>query len=269
MESDLVEIQKLTVDNIKAGDNIEIVKSGNNVTIKSTAKGGSDLKIYEGQNINFTYNTSNAIFSDGTSSLDDFILDNTDYRFGLKQANSIDELVVTRNSYYIETVNSSRRIYNYYYNIDGFATSTSKIRFDLSTSSSGTKVYAGNTATDLTEVTPSSSSTYGSIIIDMATDHRHIFKVENEQLGFESLVNLSYQQNDIVEQEDNSKYGYINNLLGKDIVLNDKEYKVSKINIESNGNYANTYGIILNPGSNDTKFITTNDTNRNTFTFKN
>ena len=46
-------------------------------------------------------------------------------------------------------------------------------------------------------------------------------------------------------------------------------FESCKINIESNGNYANTYGIILNPGSNDTKFITTNDTNRNTFTFKN
>lgn len=44
---------KLTVDNIKAGDNIELVKSGNNVTINS--KGGSDLELVEGENIKFTY----------------------------------------------------------------------------------------------------------------------------------------------------------------------------------------------------------------------
>ena len=68
---------------------------------------------------------------------------------------------------------------------------------------------------------------------DVLKRMKHIFKVEDEQLGFESLINLSYQQNDIVEQKDNSKYDYINDLLGKDIVLNDKEYQVSKVDIES------------------------------------
>lgn len=68
---------------------------------------------------------------------------------------------------------------------------------------------------------------------DVLKRMKHIFKVEDEQLGFESLVNLSYQQNEIIEQEDISKYDYINELLGKNIILNDKEYQVSKVDIKS------------------------------------
>lgn len=60
-----------------------------------------------------------------------------------------------------------------------------------------------------------------------------VFHIENEQLGFETLFNLSYQQNEIIEQEDNSKYDFIKDLIGKNIKLNDKEYKVNKLNLDS------------------------------------
>lgn len=63
---------------------------------------------------------------------------------------------------------------------------------------------------------------------------KNIFHIENKQLGFETLFELSYQQNDIVEEEDNSKYDFINDLLGKNIKLSDREYKVSKLKLDTN-----------------------------------
>lgn len=62
---------------------------------------------------------------------------------------------------------------------------------------------------------------------------KKVFHIENEQLGFETLFDLSYQQNEIIEQEDNSKYDFIKDLIGKDIKLNDREYKVNKLNLDS------------------------------------
>ena len=56
---------------------------------------------------------------------------------------------------------------------------------------------------------------------------KKVFQIENEQLGFETLLNLSYQQEEFVEQEDNSKYDFINDLIGKKIILYKREYQVS------------------------------------------
>jgi len=68
---------------------------------------------------------------------------------------------------------------------------------------------------------------------DVVNKMKKIFHIENEQLGFETLFNLSYQQDEIVEKEDNSKYDFIQELIGKNIKLEDREYKVKKINLES------------------------------------
>jgi len=68
---------------------------------------------------------------------------------------------------------------------------------------------------------------------DVLKRMKNIFKVEDEQLGFESLVSLSYQENEIIEKEDNSKYDFIKDLLGKDITLSDREYQVNKVNLET------------------------------------
>lgn len=68
---------------------------------------------------------------------------------------------------------------------------------------------------------------------DVVKKMKKIFHIENEQLGFETLFNLSYQQDDIVEQQDNSKYDFINDLIGKNIKLEDREYQVTKLNLEA------------------------------------
>lgn len=62
---------------------------------------------------------------------------------------------------------------------------------------------------------------------------KKVFQIENEQLGFESLLNLSYQQEEFVEQEDNSKYDFIKDLIGKNINLDNREYQVSKLNLDT------------------------------------
>ena len=62
---------------------------------------------------------------------------------------------------------------------------------------------------------------------------KKVFQIENEQLGFESLLNLSYQQEEVVEQEDNSKYDFIKDLIGKNINLDNREYQVSKLNLDT------------------------------------
>lgn len=68
---------------------------------------------------------------------------------------------------------------------------------------------------------------------DVVKRTKSILGLSNEQLGFETLFNLSYKQNDIVEKEDNSKYDFVKDLIGKKIFLGDREYQVSKLNIES------------------------------------
>lgn len=68
---------------------------------------------------------------------------------------------------------------------------------------------------------------------DVVKKMKKIFSIENEQLGFETLFNLSYQQNEIVNQEDNSKYDFINDLIGKNIKLDDREYRVSKLKLDT------------------------------------
>lgn len=68
---------------------------------------------------------------------------------------------------------------------------------------------------------------------DVVKKMKKIFHIENEQLGFETLFNLSYQQNEIIENEDNSKYNFINDLIGKNIKLDNREYKVSKLNLDT------------------------------------
>ena len=68
---------------------------------------------------------------------------------------------------------------------------------------------------------------------DVVKRTKSILGLTNEQLGFETLFNLSYKQNDIVEKEDNSKYDFVKDLIGKKIFLEDREYQVSKLNIES------------------------------------
>ena len=68
---------------------------------------------------------------------------------------------------------------------------------------------------------------------DVVKRTKSILGLSNEQLGFETLFNLSYKQNDIVEKEDNSKYDFVKDLIGKKIFLEDREYQVSKLNIES------------------------------------
>ena len=57
-------------------------------------------------------------------------------------------------------------------------------------------------------------------------------EIGNQQLGFESLIDLSYKQDEIIEQEDNSQYDFIKDLIGKDITLGGREYKVDKLKIE-------------------------------------
>lgn len=68
---------------------------------------------------------------------------------------------------------------------------------------------------------------------DVVNRTKSILGLTNEQLGFETLFNLSYQQNDIVEKEDNSKYNFINDLIGKKIFLEDREYQVSKLKLDT------------------------------------
>lgn len=68
---------------------------------------------------------------------------------------------------------------------------------------------------------------------DVVKKMKKIFHIENEQLGFETLFDLSYQQNEIIENEDNSKYDFINDLIGKNIKLDDREYKVSKLKLDT------------------------------------
>lgn len=68
---------------------------------------------------------------------------------------------------------------------------------------------------------------------DVVKRTKNILGLTNEQLGFETLFNLSYQQNDIVEREDNSKYDFINDLIGKKIFLEDREYQVSKLKLDT------------------------------------
>ena len=62
---------------------------------------------------------------------------------------------------------------------------------------------------------------------------KRVFQIENEQLGFETLINLSYQQEEVIEPEDNSKYDFIKDLIGKKIYLDNREYRVSKLNLDA------------------------------------
>lgn len=62
---------------------------------------------------------------------------------------------------------------------------------------------------------------------------KKVFQIENEQLGFETLLNLSYQQEEFIEPEYNSKYDFIRDLIGKKIYLDNREYRVSKLNLEA------------------------------------
>lgn len=58
-------------------------------------------------------------------------------------------------------------------------------------------------------------------------------KNENKQLGFETLFELSYQQNDIVEKEDNSKNEFVSGYMKSNTIMqNDKtmEKQAEKIN---------------------------------------
>ena len=68
---------------------------------------------------------------------------------------------------------------------------------------------------------------------DVVKRTKSILGLTNEQLGFETLFNLAYKQNDIVEKEDNSKYDFVKDLIGKKIFLEDREYQVSKLDLES------------------------------------
>ena len=68
---------------------------------------------------------------------------------------------------------------------------------------------------------------------DVVKRTKSILGLSNEQLGFETLFNLAYKQNDIVEKEDNSKYDFVKDLIGKKIFLEDREYQVSKLDLES------------------------------------
>ena len=61
---------------------------------------------------------------------------------------------------------------------------------------------------------------------------KEVLEIGNQQLGFESLIDLSYKQDEIIEQEDNSEYDFIKDLIGKDITLGGREYKVDKLKIE-------------------------------------
>lgn len=67
---------------------------------------------------------------------------------------------------------------------------------------------------------------------DITKRLKQVLEIGNKQLGFESLINLSYKQDEIVEQEDNSKYDFIKDLIGKDITLDGREYKVDTLKIE-------------------------------------
>lgn len=67
---------------------------------------------------------------------------------------------------------------------------------------------------------------------DVTKRLKQVLEIGNQQLGFESLINLSYKQDEIIEQEDNSQYDFIKDLIGKDITLGGREYKVDKLKIE-------------------------------------
>lgn len=61
---------------------------------------------------------------------------------------------------------------------------------------------------------------------------KKVFQIENEQLGFETLLNLSYQQEEFIDSEDNSKYDFIKDLVGKNIFIEDIECQIKSIDIE-------------------------------------
>ena len=61
---------------------------------------------------------------------------------------------------------------------------------------------------------------------------KNVFQIENEQLGFETLLNLSYQQEEFIDSEDNSKYDFIKDLVGKNIFIEDIECQIKSIDIE-------------------------------------
>lgn len=69
--------------------------------------------------------------------------------------------------------------------------------------------------------------------IEVVKRMQKIFNTQNQQLGFETLFNLSYQQDEIIEEKDNSKYEFINDLIEQKIKLNDREYKVSRLDLEN------------------------------------
>ncbi len=68
---------------------------------------------------------------------------------------------------------------------------------------------------------------------DVTKRMKKVFHLENEQLGFETFFNLSYQQDEIIEKEDTTKYDFIQDLINTNIQLNEREYKVTKLDIEN------------------------------------
>lgn len=67
---------------------------------------------------------------------------------------------------------------------------------------------------------------------EVLTRTSKVLKLENEQLGFDTFFNLAYQEDEIIPKEDNSKYDFINDLIGEKITLNGREYKISKLDID-------------------------------------
>ncbi len=69
---------------------------------------------------------------------------------------------------------------------------------------------------------------------DVVKRMKKIMQIENEQLGFDTLLELSYKQDDVIETKDNTKEHFVADLLGKDVILDGRNYKVDKVKFSNN-----------------------------------
>lgn len=69
---------------------------------------------------------------------------------------------------------------------------------------------------------------------DVVKRMKKIMQIENEQLGFDTLLELSYKQDDVIETKENTKEHLVADLLGKDVILDGRNYKVDKVKFSNN-----------------------------------
>lgn len=86
-------------------------------------------------------------------------------------------------------------------------------------------------------ITITDNTTKAEIILswaDVVKRMKKIMQIENEQLGFDTLLELSYKQDDVIETKDNTKEHFVADLLGKDVILDGRNYKVDKVKFSNN-----------------------------------